>query len=759
MSPTIKSLKSLKGMGILADHDGRAPAIGFRRLNLIYGFNGSGKSTLSRLFESLRRATRHPQLPAGSAFEIELSDGKKLSCPDALAGLEPHIAVFNTDYIVDNLGWNDARAKPIFFIGQEQAELADELKALRSTLPLLADRLVTSQSAEAATSRVLATFRRERARLIADRLRLRGRKYEAPQLANDYQTLDIDKTQVLDDATMAKHIEVCGQDNAPEQLAAIDANFDVAALIPLRQLLKKTPSAVLDEGLRTHPTMLNWVTEGFHYHSENQVERCLFCESEIGKSRLETLKSLLDGGVEAFISEIKAKKAEVEAGLEVLNALPVPSAKSFDGGTVNDAEQLCAAIHEARNRLTEIFAAAKKALQQKLDAPTQNVDEPDAITTEKREQIVRDFSRALDAVNGAIATHNKAVEEFENVQEAGRLAIRKHFVAQGFDEYNELKAEEKQAAENVREARNELDAAQKKEVELANLVQKHGPAADAINKVLHSYLGHNELTVVAVNEGYEIHRHGKVITGLPSEGEKTAIAICYFLSSLEAEGKKVQDLVIVIDDPISSLDTRALNFACSLIKGRLSKAGQLFVLTHNQQCLNEFRKDWKKKAKPEQGEPTATLLFMDARMPKDAARSSVICELPKLLREYDSEYHYLFQHVLRFAEKSIEYEYAYLMPNVLRRTLELFLAFRFPGSSGLTSKIEQLCAAHPDLDRDRIVALERLSQVESHSDSLDDLISVSSMTVEESADAAKGFLEVVGKIDKPHLDGMKRNCA
>jgi wobble nucleotide-excising tRNase len=633
------------------------------------------------------------------------------------------------------------------------------LKALRQKLPLLADRVATSQSSEAAASRALATFRRERARQIADRLRLRGRRYEAPQLKDDYKQLDIDKTHVLDDSALGKLGELCGQDNAPEQLASIDADIDVSGLSMLADLLTKAPSAVLDAGLKAHPTMLNWVTEGFHYHSENKVERCLFCENEISNRRFETLKSLLDGGVEVFISEIKGRQADVEVALGSLNALPVPNARSFDGGTVGDAAHLCAALHERRIAVIEMFDAAKKALQLKLNAPTQKVAEPELIKTAKREEVVNEFSRALRVVNEAIATHNRAAEEFASVQENARLAIRKHFAAQGMEEYTGLEAEEQQAEENLRVVKNELEAAQKKETELANLVQKHGPAADAINRVLHSYLGHNELTVVAVNEGYEIHRHGKVITGLPSEGEKTAIAICYFLTSLEAEGKKVQDLVVVIDDPISSLDTRALNFACSLIKGRLSEAGQLFILTHNQQCLNEFRKDWKKKAKPEQGEPTASLLFLDARKLKDAVRSSVICELPKLLREYDSEYHYLFQHVIRFAEKDIGYEYAYMMPNVLRRVLELFLAFRFPGSSGLRSKIDQLCAAHNDLDRDRIVALERLSQVESHSDSLDDLISVSSMTVEESTDAAKAFLEVVEKIDKAHLDGMKRNCA
>jgi wobble nucleotide-excising tRNase len=89
-----------------------------------------------------------------------------------------------------------------------------------------------------------------------------------------------------------------------------------------------------------------------------------------------------------------------------------------------------------------------------------------------------------------------------------------------------------------------------------------------------------------VKDGYQLHRHGMPITGMPSEGEKTAIAISYFLPSIEADNRKLKDVIVVIDDPVSSLDTKALNFACSLVRNRLDKAGQVIVLTQNLQCMN-----------------------------------------------------------------------------------------------------------------------------------------------------------------------------
>src|SRR6187402_1668023 len=66
----------------------------------------------------------------------------------------------------------------------------------------------------------------------------------------------------------------------------------------------------------------------------------------------------------------------------------------------------------------------------------------------------------------------------------------------------------------------------------------------------------------------------------------------------------------------------------------------LFVLTHNLQCMNEFSKAWKGKARPPAGkDPTATFLYIDVTIPKgEHRRSSGIIEMSKLLREYDSEF-------------------------------------------------------------------------------------------------------------------------
>jgi wobble nucleotide-excising tRNase len=222
---------------------------------------------------------------------------------------------------------------------------------------------------------------------------------------------------------------------------------------------------------------------------------------------------------------------------------------------------------------------------------------------------------------------------------------------------------------------------------------------------------------------------------------------------------------VVVDDPVSSLDTKALNFACALVRNRLDGARQLFILTHNLQCMNEFKKSWKRRvsrAEDNGGKPpTAAFHFIDVKMPKgERKRSASLVEMSRLLREYDSEYHYLFSQVLAFAQNPDGYhDQGYMMPNVLRRVLDVFLAFKCPGSSGLPGQIAKLCADYPALDKDRLVALERLAQVESHSNSLDDLLTFSTMALEETKAATAALLAMMETVDSGHLQSLKRLCA
>jgi hypothetical protein len=76
-------------------------------------------------------------------------------------------------------------------------------------------------------------------------------------------------------------------------------------------------------------------------------------------------------------------------------------------------------------------------------------------------------------------------------------------------------------------------------------------------------------------------------------------------------------------------------------------------------------------------------------------RAASISNLDKLLKEHESEYHYLFKKIHEESKRhnspdSIEIYYG--LPNIGRRLLEAFLTFKLPNyeSGGLEKKLEQI---------------------------------------------------------------------
>ena len=762
----ITNIKSLQGMGIYADRGGRSPSLQFRRFNLIYGFNGSGKSTLSRVFASLEAGEPHPKLPDGGAFEMAMDDGSAFGCPTNPAGLDQRVLVFNSDYIEKNLQWSAGRANPVFYIGADQAEAAADLTRIEGEIVKAEVRKAAAAAAERAADKTFANFKRERAKSVASRLHLGSRKYEAPALARDYETWKDDQGAPLTDDELKAAEDTRRLDEPMPRLDPV--SFDKATIGTAYRFIadvcgQSLAQVALDE-VQRYPDMLLWLKHGHEYHEKNGVADCIHCGNPISPERRALLTAALDDSVDQFVARLTTTADRLEKLVETTTQLASQLPASDDLAT-----ELRAGFKGARDEvskevrlLVKQLGALQTVLTAKRERPATPSDmqgvaaEADVLATAER------LAATVATVSKEIAAHNQAVADFTKRKDAAETSIRRHFIVDCRVDYAKTAKELEGATGTLTTETDALAALREHARELRQQIRTHGPAASVINKLIAAYLGHGELTINPADEGYELQRHGTPISGVPSEGEKTAIAISYFLSSIEADNRKLKDAIVVVDDPVSSLDTKALNFACSLVRTRLERAAQVFILTHNLQCMNEFRKAWKGKVRPAEGKaPTATFLFIDVTIPEgQQRRSSTIIEMSKLLREYDSEYHFLFSHVLRFAKQPDAYDdHGYMIPNVIRRVLDVFLAFKAPGGGGLPSQLDKLCSDYPELDRERLAALERLTQVESHSDNIDDLLSFSTMTLEETRGAAAQLFEMIEHVDPKHLARLRTLCS
>lgn len=759
----IERVRSLRGAGVLADRNAKDQGPPFHRYNLIYGFNGSGKSTLSRLFACLQAGVRREEIPDGCSFEIEMDDGTIYGCPGNLAGLEKRVCVFNSDFVERNLRWAEGRATSIFYISEEQSGSAAELQEKQVSLQTRKETETAQNKVLAASEKALKTFKTERARLISGKLHVPNRRYEAPQLQADYEKLSFDRSSILTDEVLDDFEEVARQSAPPAALRqAIDSSANIKRLIGLaRSYAELSISQMVLEEAERHPSMVPWLKTGLDYHAEHGLRHCLLCGNELTAERKAKLAVALDDKLTALLTDLRETADSLSGEAAALQSqFGRPQTSEIEGSLRTPYNRALDELAAASQPLMPAVEEAKRVISERLAMPT--VPVPHHLpNSEELAETCSAVGSKLAAINGLIAKHNAAAADFGSSQAAARDAIKKHFLAEGFEEFESLQAALAEAQKTSGTVSKEVQDLEADIASLTTRVRTHGPAANKITKLVQAYLGHSELAIVPADEGYELHRHRKLVKGPPSEGEKTAIALCYFLSTLEADGRCIDDLIVVVDDPISSLDTKALNYASSLIRSVVERAAQVFVLTHNQHCMNEFKKAWQRLTKEKEEQPaTASLLFIDVTLPENSERREArIVEMPKHLRGYDSEYHFLCSKALQFEAAGEGYsEFWFMMPNVIRRVLDVFLGFKEPGSHSPEQKLDALAKKLPQLDPIRVKALHRLVQVESHSDNLDDLIAHSSMTIEETRDANAAMLALMEAADAGHMAAIRSQC-
>ena len=110
---------------------------------------------------------------------------------------------------------------------------------------------------------------------------------------------------------------------------------------------------------------------------------------------------------------------------------------------------------------------------------------------------------------------------------------------------------------------------------------------------------------------------------------------------------------------------------------------QLFISTHNIEFFNLI-KEWMNKYR--KGKYTTLLLIEKG---KDG--QSKIKSLPKILARYKSEYNYLFSLIYYFQKQPhLDYDQLYNLPNIIRRFLESFLAFKYQANANIDQDISRL---------------------------------------------------------------------
>lgn len=768
----ITRIQRIRNYRVFRDFSWPADLPDFDRFNLIYGWNGSGKTTLSELFRRLDG--KQP------AFEGELEfvvDQHTVTNRNLGSLALPQIRVFNRNFIdasvFETVG---KQLSPIYFLGEDSVEKQKQVEALKGELQKAETERVLAHSKHQAALSDFESFSTDQARVIKELLTAPGSSYNnydkrgfkeaASKLKEDtYQSLLLNEEQ-------KEKLRQAKDGKPKKKIAVFQASYpDVAKITSETQRLlgQSVVSRVLDE-LAKNPQIAAWVGAGLPLHvGEHASESCRFCGYVLPAERLQQLQAHFNDDFKRFQVELDGVISQVDAARRQVEGMHPPEPTLLYDHLIQEYERAAGKIGLHRANVSLYLEALRKALVAKKESPFTAVvllpffglgPKEDGEQMGVLETIFSVVSAgtgvlgalhgkdAFDRIGSLIETHNTLTDNYLSEINKARKSLESYYVAEAFEKY----VRKRQAIDSCKKSEGlaitaEMELRDKTAALLRAIRQHHKPAAELTNEI-RAYLGRDELAFVAQANGYSITRYGQPATHL-SEGERTAIAFLYFLKSLQDTEFDMKHGVVVIDDPVSSLDANALYSAFGFMRDRTKDAGQLFILTHNFTFFRLVRNWFHNLPKPLR--KSAGFYILTSTEITDH-RNSAIGPLDPLLRQYESEYHYLFKRVYEEANRPsgfVELASNYGMPNIARRVLEAFLAFRIPGKANELYQQLELVEFEPT-KKARIL---RFLHTHSHHKQITEPEHDLSILAETQA-ILRDVLTLIEETDKAHYDQM-----
>lgn len=682
----LKKITKLKNLGIFNDFTWTRDLPELKKYNIIYGWNGSGKSTLSKFLGALN-AGEHPDF-TNLEYSILDSDGNSHTQGSSFS---TPIRVFNSDFISDNVDFESQSSKAITVVlGEENKDALKEIKEDEESLKDLERDIEAKEKEHLVKTNARGSEFSNIAKVISPATQgLISSNYNKTNAEKAF--LSLNQKNLLSEEELAKLTKSVSQDTLPKilELSYGSVKGSLASIITrAKELLQQTVEAVVIERLKDNPDISSWVETGLSLHKEHGSKNCEFCGSPLETKKLTELA--------AHFNEADAKlKAEVERLVQELRRVSTTVEEIQLVDKTNLYQEYRDDYQEKTNEVAktkEAFLVDLTKLEEIIKSKKQHTTEKVIITSEPS---LDKLDKALNDVNIIISHHNKKTENFDDQRRKDSSKIEEHYISTIYDAIlsidKELQALEKEVDVLTNGVPGDKKNIGKKNLILriaankAKISSKH-KGCEMLNNSLKRFLGHKEITFEMSDDelGYKILRHNKPAKCL-SEGECTAIAFIFFVTTLQDGSFDRENSIIVIDDPISSLDANSQFQAFASLKKAVSGASQVFLFTHNFDFL-KLLVNWVKNAKDAKNVKS---LYMVKNPDNAGHREAIITRLDSALEIFESEYHYLFNLLLNYKHDS-SIGSVYLMPNIARKVLDSYLMFRIPKNASSYQRLEEL---------------------------------------------------------------------
>lgn len=557
-----------------------------RTINFIFGSNGTGKTTISRVI-----ADESANPPCRVSWR---------------AGTKLQTVVYNHDYVERNFS-PSAELKGVFTLGEDsierQAEIANkklEIDGLQTQIDQLTINIsgTNGKTGKSGESAALDDEFKDKCwrqkRKHDDKLKgaFEGYRNSADKFRD--KILEQWKTNRGQASTLAalesSALTVFGQD--PIQISRI--TYVPPTSLTAHEINPVLAKCVIGKGDVDIAAMIHklgnsdWVKQGISFYRLNDSV-CPFCQQATSACLAKSLAEYFDDQFERDSDAITALEKNYSADSQRLIDQLESILKAAPDQLASER------LRAASKQLSLLVSNNRQRISDKLKEPSRSFDlEPLAEVTTEVAAIIASANEAIDSHNQVVLNISK--ERSDLTSSVWRYLVETE-LRSDIEEYLKKKENLTKAIDGMK-ARKEKLAADKSERlkelrALESRVTSVQPTIDGINKLLESF-GYEgfKLKKAAAGTSYKIVRpDGSDAKHTLSEGEKTFIAFLYFyhlLKGSHSESGTATDRIVVIDDPVSSLDSDILFVVGSLVKSIFNdiRTGtghvkQAFVLTHN----------------------------------------------------------------------------------------------------------------------------------------------------------------------------------
>jgi wobble nucleotide-excising tRNase len=544
--------------------------------------------------------------------------------------------------------------------------------------------------------------------------------------------------------------------------------------------LKETLDSVVGEYEdyfdKSYETLMNQIKKIINDFSE--IPNVL-SENELNgqklKKHLKTYQALMQDQINEEEKEQSDNSFNVTHLKEKINSLKriIEGKKSAVNTDISEniPENISVEIKKYNNQIG-LYEKLKNELIKKLDQQTENLDAykeqarelSKIVTLREFDKIDLDIERFWSDKN-LDESFEGSLPELENIKKIAEVGSNR----EKFKKLTKLEEEIKREVNKLSTKRTKKIADLKDESKYLNDFLKH-------LGVFHFDVDINqdkEQDNITVQ--YEKSRTKDLDCSL-STSEKTCLAFAYFLSKLkyevfDADGVEAKNIILVIDDPVSSLDeNRLYRTACFIEKmcfdqqTKNTKFKQFFLFSHNLQFLKFI----------------SNILHIDNENREDYYLSSGnnsprLKPLPAELQNYATLYFSKLKEVIKYNNgDDIDYAQARkFMPNHIRSIMETFLSFKFfelkegssnkkyrsPGLSKLIrivdnnlyilSNFQDVEDVNGDTIVNKLNKIKRITDPQSHGNA-QDITKFSFISEEELQQISKDAVNIIHFLDQLH---------